>query len=226
MSPHWHTYWTNPGESGQATQIKLSGPAGLKFGEIQWPLPAKIEAPGGFSYGYEDSVLLMIPVTAAKDFAASSPADISADVSWLSCSGDQCVEGSAKLKIALSAATEARPANAGLFEQWRGKLPTPLDKTTGLEVTQKMSDKGPLPELELRWKQPPGKVEWYPETMPSIAIENVAVKHAGPTTTIAYKLTVFKSAEIGDGVVHGVVVYEDDKGRHGLRFPFRVAKEK
>src|SRR5436190_1607635 len=49
MKAHWHTYWVNPGESGQATTVKLTGPAGFTFGEIQWPLPSKINVPGGFS---------------------------------------------------------------------------------------------------------------------------------------------------------------------------------
>src|SRR3954468_1227534 len=65
MKAHWHTYWVNPGESGTPTKVSLTGPAGFTFGAIQWPLPSKLEAPGGYSYGYEDEVLLQIPVTVA-----------------------------------------------------------------------------------------------------------------------------------------------------------------
>src|SRR5688572_20202110 len=79
----WHTYWINPGESGQATQIKLSGPPGFEFGAIQWPLPKRIDAPGGVSYGYEDEVLLMVPVRVGRDVAAGGA--ITAEVSWLVC---------------------------------------------------------------------------------------------------------------------------------------------
>src|SRR5688500_6081524 len=82
MKPHWHTYWVNPGEAGDATKVSLMGPAGFEFGEVRWPLPSKIEAPGGIAYGYEDEVLLLVPVTVARDVPAGGVADIAADVSW------------------------------------------------------------------------------------------------------------------------------------------------
>src|SRR5687767_12886440 len=63
MKPHWHTYWVNPGEAGDATKVSLTGPPGFEFGAVQWPLPSMIDAPGGITYGYEDEVLLLVPVT-------------------------------------------------------------------------------------------------------------------------------------------------------------------
>jgi len=35
MIPHWHTYWRNPGDSGQKTEIAWTLPQGFKAGEIQ-----------------------------------------------------------------------------------------------------------------------------------------------------------------------------------------------
>ena len=37
LAPHWHTYWLNPGDSGEPTQIHWTLPAGAKAGEIAWP---------------------------------------------------------------------------------------------------------------------------------------------------------------------------------------------
>src|SRR5262249_3203221 len=51
MAAHWHTYWINPGETGNATQFKFSGPAGVEFGPVAWPLPYQIGAIGGISFG-------------------------------------------------------------------------------------------------------------------------------------------------------------------------------
>ena len=39
MAPGWHTYWKNPGESGLATSIEWILPAGVRAGEISWPIP-------------------------------------------------------------------------------------------------------------------------------------------------------------------------------------------
>src|SRR5262249_22010925 len=38
--PGWHTYWRNPGDSGEPTQITAwHAPAGFTPGPIQWPAP-------------------------------------------------------------------------------------------------------------------------------------------------------------------------------------------
>src|SRR5665213_2158629 len=65
IAPKFHTYWINPGEFGNPTRIKLTGPAGFEFGEIQWPLPSRIEHAGSVTFGYENDVLLMVPVKVA-----------------------------------------------------------------------------------------------------------------------------------------------------------------
>ena len=38
----WHTYWRNPGDSGEAPTIEWQASEAFEFGEIQWPLPIKI----------------------------------------------------------------------------------------------------------------------------------------------------------------------------------------
>ena len=37
IKSHWHTYWLNPGDSGQATSITWTG---TEAGPIQWPTPS------------------------------------------------------------------------------------------------------------------------------------------------------------------------------------------
>ena len=51
MEPGWHTYWKNPGDAGQATEIKWTLPAGVTAGEIQWPLPKKLPPSEVTTYG-------------------------------------------------------------------------------------------------------------------------------------------------------------------------------
>src|SRR5436190_11147429 len=42
MEPGWHTYWRNPGqEGGFPTTVTWDLPAGVKAGDIQWPVPVK-----------------------------------------------------------------------------------------------------------------------------------------------------------------------------------------
>src|ERR1700704_6076553 len=37
----WHTYWSNPGDSGLATSIDWALPAGLLAGPMAWPRPER-----------------------------------------------------------------------------------------------------------------------------------------------------------------------------------------
>src|ERR1700691_3011640 len=41
----WHTYWRNPGDSGQATQLAWSLPPGLTAGDIERTTPPRFEIP-------------------------------------------------------------------------------------------------------------------------------------------------------------------------------------
>ncbi len=44
----WHTYWRNPGDSGQATKLKWTLPAGVTAGDIVWTSPASLRnSPAG-----------------------------------------------------------------------------------------------------------------------------------------------------------------------------------
>lgn len=218
IKPHWHIYWKNPGEAGDATRVKLSGPAGLGFGDVQFPLPTKIESDGGVTYGYEKEVMLMVPVTVSKDFATGETT-IRAELTWQSCK-DTCIDGEAKVALTLPVGPRAGAANRVLFETWRGRLPA----AQAGEVIAKIDQEKPT-EVTVHWKQSPaGKVDWYPVSTEAVAIENVTVAHQGNRTTIRFKPTVYKPADVPEGRVQGVLVFEDSTGRRrGVELPVKVS---
>ena len=57
----WHTYWRNPGDSGQATAINWLLPAGFTAGDIVWTTPHRFELPPLVNYGYAGRALLKQP---------------------------------------------------------------------------------------------------------------------------------------------------------------------
>lgn len=231
MKPHWHTYWLNPGEAGDATKAKLKGPAGFEFGAIQWPLPIKIDAPGGITYGYEDEVLLLIPVTVSKDVPVRGDATIDADVSWLVCK-DECIMGEAKLKLALPLSAAPKPANRELFNTWEKRLPVAADDKLAAKMLSKVEQAGgegkaAAPALTVRWNEAPKKVEWFPVATRAVSVDNVTVRHEGTETKIEFKPTIYQPDEVpAGGRLDSVLVYEDAEGmRHGIVVPFTVAAE-
>ena len=123
MEPRWHTYWKYPGDAGIPTEIRWQLPEGWRVGDIQWPIPLKLEEPGDILiYGYHDEVLLIQQVTPPKDLAGAS-ANLSAKVSWLVCE-KICIPGDGTVTLSLPIAPANSPANTDLFARFQKQLPT------------------------------------------------------------------------------------------------------
>ena len=82
--PKWHTYWKNSGDSGLPTVLEWQLPAGITAGDIAWPTPKKILIGTLANYGYENTVLLPVPLTVAKNFNGEQ-LDIKLKAAWLLC---------------------------------------------------------------------------------------------------------------------------------------------
>jgi DsbC/DsbD-like thiol-disulfide interchange protein len=215
MKEHWHTYWINPGETGNPTRITLHGPAGVEFGKVGWPLPAKIDAIGGVCYGYENDVLFLIPVKVPKDFAAKA-VGIDANVEWVGCQKEECVEGSAKLAITLPISLKASPAHAELFQTWKRRLPdNSTSAAESLAGVNEVKGADGLPVgLAVQWKQQaPAKVDFFPMSTEAAVIQNVAVKSAAAQTQITFKTTIYAPEKVPQGKLDGLLVFEDAAGR-------------
>ena len=119
--PGWHTYWRNPGDAGQATELTWKLPAGFKAGTIEWPTPESIEVGGIVSYGYNGEAVLLVPITAPAHW--SGPVTLRVHASWLVCSHEACLPGQADLSLVLSAGAAKPSAAAALIEKTRDALP-------------------------------------------------------------------------------------------------------
>src|SRR5687767_1440194 len=62
MIPHWHTYWRNPGDSGEPTALEWKLPPGFSAGGILWPAPQRLPAGPLLNFGYENEVLLPVDI--------------------------------------------------------------------------------------------------------------------------------------------------------------------
>ena len=69
LSPTWHTYWKNPGDSGEGATIKWNLPKGFEASNILWPGPERIPVEPLMTFGYEDEVLLLSKIKSPKNFS-------------------------------------------------------------------------------------------------------------------------------------------------------------
>jgi thiol:disulfide interchange protein DsbD len=112
--PGWHTYWLNPGDSGLATQLNWQLPADMQAGEILWPTPHMIPVGDMVNHGFENTVLIAVPVQISKAFRPGAT-EVKLQADWLVCK-QECIPQSGQFVLKLPAA--ASVANHGLaFEQ-------------------------------------------------------------------------------------------------------------
>jgi thiol:disulfide interchange protein len=126
-APHWHTYWKNSGDSGLPTTLEFQLPAGLKTGEIAWPLPHKIPVGTLANFGYENTVLLPVPVTVGQDFAGREVL-VQLRANWLVCRRE-CIPEEAELSIRIPA-QGSTASNAALFESTFKAVPVAAKAAT------------------------------------------------------------------------------------------------
>ncbi len=80
----WHTYWKNPGDAGQPTEIEWKLPEGVKADAIVWPAPTMFDVSGVINYGFHDDILLLVKITPPANFSGTTLA-LAANANWLVC---------------------------------------------------------------------------------------------------------------------------------------------
>ena len=127
ISPGWHTYWMNPGDSGEPPRIEWALPSGFTAGEIAWPFPGTIPAGPAMTYGYSGEVVLPIPVTSTSTLGRGKRVTLRGRASWLVCE-QMCIPEEAPIALTLAVARGAPapdPRGAPLIAAARRNVPTP-----------------------------------------------------------------------------------------------------
>ena len=128
--PDWHTYWQNPGDSGLPTTFTWELPPGVDVGEIAWPVPQRIRVGPLANYGYENEVLLAVPLQVSAGFrpsallGGSETLTVRLHASWLVCRVE-CIpeEGDFELSVPLRGSTAG---DAARFARAAAALPVDI----------------------------------------------------------------------------------------------------
>lgn len=123
----WHTYWRNPGDSGEKIALQWTLPSAVTVGELRYPLPERIEVGPLVNYGYSDEVALLSDLHVPSGWPAGTPVHVEANATWLVCE-ETCIPESARFAIEIQTGLESRAATsvAALFERARTLLPRAL----------------------------------------------------------------------------------------------------
>jgi DsbC/DsbD-like thiol-disulfide interchange protein len=131
LDPGWHVYWQNAGDSGEPPRIHWNLPLGFHAGAIVWPAPTRLGTGSVVDYGYENQVLLIVPIegpSAPVKSGKNEAIQLAADVSYLVCR-EICIPGKAHASLSLPLAGDASSQTSqwqALFQQTQARLPKPL----------------------------------------------------------------------------------------------------
>jgi thiol:disulfide interchange protein DsbD len=240
MEPGWHTYWKNPGAAGYATKIEWQLPPGVTVGEIQWPLPEKLPPVEVTTYGYDNEVVLLVPLKLAADLKPG-PLDLKAKISWLECK-EACIPGSGNVEATLNIGEETNnSADWRTIGLWKIKLPQkssyPELKKLGIDTDlpiqawwEKPNDQDlrPLiirlphfshPNLILSVE----KADFFPDANDQFEVQ--AATEVIPDTDAEFHLRKLVKKYSGDWPkeISGVIVLQKGDFREGIDFKLPIA---
>ncbi len=134
IRPGWHTYWKNPGDSGEAPRIHWLLPDGVTAGPIRWLRPELIRVGPLANYGYSGKALHLIDLAIPADWEPGRPIDLVAEVSWLVCA-EHCIPEDGTLSLRIDTGPQPGPVDpqvAEVFASARSDLPRPLSGEAAL----------------------------------------------------------------------------------------------
>lgn len=189
--PGWHTYWRNPGDSGEPTRLEWRLPAGFRAGEIEWPVPERLPAGPLMNFGYKGEALHLVRIETPPDLRPGAPVTLSAKAWWLVCEVN-CIpeEGELAITLPVAAHDDADPRGAAPIAAARARLPQPAPAGWSFAAT-------PAPEgVALRIVAPAGEAVREALFFPfdEGKIESAASQSLAAAAT-GYRLTLPRAAQ-------------------------------
>ena len=166
----WHSYWKNPGDSGQKTRVEWDLPDGFTAGDIQWPVPHRIDSGPLTSYGYSGEVLHLVEVTPPSDLTPGETVRLSGEAGWLVCA-DVCLPASEPIELTLAVGEAAPGPESDAIDAARTALP----KASGDWTVRATRSEG---SYALRITPPSRRVQVDGATF--FAAEKAVIDHAAP----------------------------------------------
>lgn len=124
----WHTYWENPGDTGQPVAVDWRVPDGVRVGPLAFPVPEVVETPlpgggaaGLISYAYHGTV--RFPARVALSEGVPETVELVGDVRYLVCA-DVCLPVRAEVRATVRRGARTPSPDAGAIATARQGIPT------------------------------------------------------------------------------------------------------
>ncbi|HWG70365.1 MAG TPA: protein-disulfide reductase DsbD domain-containing protein [Steroidobacteraceae bacterium] len=220
----WHTYWRNPGDSGQATTLEWKLPPGFNAGDIVWTTPHRFEVPPLVNYGYGKHAVHLVKITAPAGLRPGTPVVLAAKAAWLVCS-DVCIPEDANLKLwlpAVAAAGAVDPAAAALFAAARGDVPGAAPAATSARIQNG--------RLVIALGKDWGATLPQIKSLAFFPYDEGGIEYAAAQTLTRGRNGIELAMQLGDappkaGPIRGVLVATEQSGGDTVTVPMEIAAD-
>ena len=134
LEKNWHTYWKNPGDSGEPASFEWDLPEGFEISEAMWPTPELIPYPPLTTFGYTDQLELLFKLSLPEEVKENSVIAVSSK--WLVCA-DVCIPQEGSVSFDLFKANQAYPSQ---IEQLLSKIKQKIPLDNGKTITSKIEE--------------------------------------------------------------------------------------
>ncbi|MGC1782564.1 MAG: protein-disulfide reductase DsbD domain-containing protein [Acidobacteriaceae bacterium] len=138
----WHIYWINAGDAGEPPRVDWQLPAGIAAGALQFPAPQRLPLGPLMDFGYENEVLLPVPMHADGNVKPGSKETLRGHLHFLVCS-DVCIPDQAEVQHTVSVVAQPAapdPKIEPLFVAAERHLPRSLPAGAFVNVVQTKND--------------------------------------------------------------------------------------
>jgi thiol:disulfide interchange protein DsbD len=218
----WHTYWRNPGDSGEATTLAWHLPPGFTAGDIVWTTPHRFDVAPLVNYGYAKHAMHLVQITAPADLEPGTAIELRAKAAWLVCS-DVCIPETADLKLKMPASAQAGgidAKDAALFTEARSELPSPELAGASARVA---GDQLTI-SLGREWGATLSQIE----SLAFFPYDEGIIEYAAPQNLSRSNDAVNLSMKVGyqppkPGTIRGVLVATEQNGTVTTAVPIEIA---
>ena len=134
LEKNWHTYWKNPGDSGEPASFEWDLPEGFEISEAMWPTPELIPYPPLTTFGYTDQLELLFKLLLPEGVKENSVIAVSSK--WLVCA-DVCIPQEGSVSFDLFKANQAYPSQ---IDQLLSKIKQKIPLDNGKTITSKIEE--------------------------------------------------------------------------------------
>ena len=142
LEKNWHTYWKNPGDSGEPASFEWDLPEGFEISEAMWPTPELIPYPPLTTFGYTDQLELLFKLSLPEGVKENSVIEVSSK--WLVCA-DVCIPQEGSVSFDLFKTNQTYPSQ---IEQLLSKIKQKIPLDNGKTITSKIEEDRLVLDLE------------------------------------------------------------------------------